>query len=284
MVEQLTKVRFTNLNKIIFPFEKVLKKQVIEYYIRIAPKILNILFNRAIVLNRFPNGVDKKGFYEKNAPKNTPSWVKKVKIYSKTTENQTNYILCNDLDTLLWLANLTAIELHIPLSTINTREKPDFIFFDIDPEPPASIKEATIVSLLIKEKLDKIGLKSYVKTSGKKGLHILIPIKPNPSFKQTKNFVHEIGLQLTKENSLVVSELSETKKPGKIFVDYLQNALGRTISSPYSLRANSKALVSTPLEWNEIKKGIKPTEFNIYSIVKREKDPWKDILKNKQEF
>jgi len=284
MVERLTKVRFTNLNKIIFPLEKIPKKQIIEYYIRVAPKILSILFNRAIVLNRFPDGVDKKGFYEKNAPKGTPSWVKKVRIYSKTRKNHTNYILCNDLDTLIWLANLTALELHIPLSTINNREKPDFIFFDIDPEPPASMKEATTVSLLIKEKLDKIGLKSYIKTSGKKGLHILVPIKPKLSFKQTKKFVHEIGLQLTKENSLVVSELSETKKPGKIFVDYLQNSLGRTISSPYSLRANSKALVSTPLEWNEIKKEIKPSEFNIHSIVKRDKDPWKDILKNKQDF
>ena len=151
MVEQLTKVRFTNLDKIIFPQKKIQKKQVIEYYIRVAPKILNILLNRAIVLNRFPNGVNKKGFYEKNAPKGTPSWVKKVEIYSKTTKKTTNYILCNDLDTLIWLANLTAIELHIPLSTINNREKPDFIFFDIDPEPPASIKEATTVSLLIKE-------------------------------------------------------------------------------------------------------------------------------------
>ncbi|MCJ7713605.1 ATP-dependent DNA ligase, partial [Candidatus Bathyarchaeota archaeon] len=168
--------------------------------------------------------------------------------------------------------------------TITTREKPDFIFFDIDPEPPASIKEATAVSLLIKDKLDKKGLKSYIKTSGKKGLHIIVPIKPCPSFEQTKKFVHEIGLQLTKENQLVVSELSDTKKPGKIFVDYLQNSLGRTISSPYSLRAKPKALVSTPLEWSEIKKGIKPAEFNIYSIIKRDKEPWKDILENKQEF
>ncbi|MBK5133560.1 non-homologous end-joining DNA ligase [Candidatus Bathyarchaeota archaeon] len=284
MVEQLTKVKFTNLNKIIFPLEKITKKQVIEYYIKIAPKILNILLNRAIVLNRFPNGINKKGFYEKNAPKGTPSWVKRVEIYSKTTKRHTNYILCNDLDTLIWLANLTAIELHIPLSTITTREKPDFIFFDIDPEPPASIKEATAVSLLIKDKLDKKGLKSYIKTSGKKGLHIIVPIKPSPSFEQTKKFVHEIGLQLTKENQLVVSELSDTKKPGKIFVDYLQNSLGRTISSPYSLRAKPKALVSTPLEWSEIKKGIKPAEFNIYSIIKRDKEPWKNILENKQEF
>ena len=125
---------------------------------------------------------------------------------------------------------------------------------------------------------------SQIKTSGKKGLHVLIPIKPKQSFKLTKKFVHETGIQLAKQNPNVVSELSDTKKPGKIFVDYLQNSLGRTIASPYSLRATPNALVSTPLEWSEIKKGIKPSNFNIYTIIKREKTPWKDILKNKQEF
>jgi bifunctional non-homologous end joining protein LigD len=284
MSEELTKVRFTNLNKIIFPQEKITKNQLIEYYIKAAPRILNILKNRAIVLNRFPNGIHKTGFYEKNAPKGIPAWVKTIKIYSKTAKKNTNYILCNDLDTLIWIANLTSIEIHIPLSTISSREEPDFIFFDIDPEPPASIKEARQVSLLLKDKLDKLGLKSYVKTSGKKGLHVLIPIKPKQSFKLTRKFVHEIGIQLTKENQSVVSELSDTKKPGKIFIDYLQNSLGRTIASPYSLRATPKALVSTPVEWNEIKKGIKPSKLNIYSIIKREKQPWKNILENKQEL
>ena len=284
MNDELTKVQFTNLNKIIFPKQKISKKQVIEYYIRIAPKILNILKNRTIVLNRFPNGINKEGFYEKNAPKGTPPWIKTKKIFSKTTKQETNYIICNDLDTLIWIANLSAIEIHIPLSTIKTREKPDFIFFVIDPEPPASIKQAISVSLLLKDKLDKLGLKSYIKTSGKKGLHVLIPVKPNQSFKLTKKFVHEIGKQLAKENQIVVSELSDTKKPGKVFVDYLQNSLGRTIASPYSLRPTPQATVSTPIGWNEIKKGIKPSEFNIYTIIKREENPWKDILKNKQEF
>jgi bifunctional non-homologous end joining protein LigD len=284
MSEELTKVRFTNLNKIIFPQEKITKNQLIEYYIKAAPRILNILKNRAIVLNRFPNGIHKTGFYEKNAPKGIPAWVKTIKIYSKTAKKNTNYILCNDLDTLIWIANLTSIEIHIPLSTISSREEPDFIFFDIDPEPPASIKEARQVSLLLKDKLDKLGLKSYVKTSGKKGLHVLIPIKPKQSFKLTRKFVHEIGIQLTKANQSVVSELSDTKNPGKIFIDYLQNSLGRTIASPYSLRATPKATVSTPVEWNEIKKGIKPSKLNIYSIIKREKQPWKNILENKQEF
>ena len=284
MNEKLTKVEFTNLDKILFPKLQITKAQVIEYYIRTAPKMLDILANRPLVLTRFPNGIDEKGFYEKDAPQGTPPWVRTVKIYSETAKRDVNYILCNDLDTLIWLANLAAIEIHMPLSKADSREKPDFVFFDIDPEPPVSIEEASAVALLLKEKLDKLGLKSYVKTSGKKGLHVLIPIQREYTFKDTRAFVHEIGQQLAKEHEIVVAEFSETKKPGKVFVDYLQNSHGRTMAAPYSLRVTPEAAVSTPLDWAEVKKGIKPAEFNIFSVVKREKDPWKGILENKQKI
>jgi bifunctional non-homologous end joining protein LigD len=284
MNEKLTKVEFTNLDKILFPKLQVTKAQVIEYYIKTAPKMLDILSNRPLVLTRFPNGVDKEGFYEKDAPQGTPSWVRTVKIYSETAKRDVNYILCNDLDTLIWLANLAAIEIHMPFSKAGLREKPDFVFFDIDPEPPVLFEEAATVALLLKEKLDKLGLESYVKTSGKKGLHVLIPIQRGYTFRETRAFVHNIGQQLAKEHEIVVSEFSETKKPGKVFVDYLQNSHGRTMACPYSLRVTPEATVSTPLQWAEVKKGIKPAEFNIFSVVKREKDPWKGILENKQKL
>jgi bifunctional non-homologous end joining protein LigD len=284
MSKKLTKVEFTNLNKIIFPKLKITKAQVIEYYIKIAPKMLGFLAERPLVLTRFPDGINQPGFYEKDAPQGTPSWVKTVTFYSETAKRDVNYVLCNDLDTLIWLANLAAIEIHIPLSKADSREKPDFAFFDIDPEPPATYKDATTVALLLKEKLDTLGLDCYVKTSGKKGLHVLIPIAPEYAFRETRAFVHKIGQQLAKEHALVVSEFTETKKPGKVFVDYLQNSHGRTMACPYSLRANPEATVSTPLEWSEVRKGIKPTELNIFSVVKRENDPWKKILTNKQKL
>jgi bifunctional non-homologous end joining protein LigD len=282
MSEKLTKVEFTNLDKTIFPKLKITKAQVIEYYIKIAPKMLGFLADRPLVLTRFPDGIDHKGFYAKDAPQGTPSWVKTVKIYSETAKHDVNYVLCNDLDTLIWLANLAAIEIHMPLSKADSREKPDFVFFDVDPEPPATYEDAITVALLLKEKFDTLGLESYVKTSGKKGLHVLIPTVPEYVFRETRAFVHKLGQQLAKENSLVVSELSETKKPSKVLVDYLQNSHGRTMVSPYSLRATPEATVSTPLEWAEVEKGIKPTELNIFSVVKREKDPWKKIFENKQ--
>jgi bifunctional non-homologous end joining protein LigD len=282
--EKLTKVEFTNLNKTIFPKPKITKAQIIEYYIKIAPKMLGFLAERPLVLTRFPDGIDQQMFYAKDAPQGTPSWVKTVKIYSETVKRDVNYVLCNNLDTLIWLANIAAIEIHMPLSKAGSREKPDFAFFDIDPEPPATYKDATAVALLLKEKFETLGLESYVKTSGKKGLHMLIPIVPEYTFRETRAFVHNIGQQLAKEHSLVVSELSETKKPGKVLVDYLQNSHGRTMVSPYSLRATPEATVSTPLEWSEVEKGIKPTELNIFSVVKREKDPWKKIFENKQKL
>ena len=284
MSKKLTKVEFTNLNKIIFPKLKIKKFKIIEYYIKTAPKMLGFLANRPLVLTRFPDGIDQEGFYEKDAPHSTPYWVKTVKMHSETAKRDVNYVLCNNLDTLIWLANLATIEIHMPFSKADSREKPDMVFFDVDPEPPATYKDAATVALLIKEKLDKIGLESYVKTSGKKGLHVVIPIVREHVFRETRAFVHKIGQQLAKEQRLVVSEFTETKKPEKVFVDYLQNSHGRTMIAPYSLRATPEATVSTPLEWGEVEKGIKPTELNIFSVVKREKDPWKRIFENKQKL
>ena len=284
MSKKLTKVEFTNLNKIIFPKLKIKKFKIIEYYIKTAPKMLGFLANRPLVLTRFPDGINQEGFYEKDAPHSTPYWVKTVKMHSETAKRDVNYVLCNNLDTLIWLANLATIEIHMPFSKVDSREKPDLVFFDVDPEQPATYKDAATVALLIKEKLDKIGLESYVKTSGKKGLHVVIPIVREHVFRETRAFVHKIGQQLAKEQRLVVSEFTETKKPEKVFVDYLQNSHGRTMIAPYSLRATPEATVSTPLEWGEVEKGIKPTELNIFSVVKREKDPWKRIFENKQKL
>ena len=284
MNDSLTKVKFTNLEKILFSQLRITKAQLIEYYIRIAPRMLMFLANRPIVLTRYPNGIDMGGFYEKDAPEGTPSWVATHKIYSETAHRDVNYVLCNDLDTLVWLANLAAIEIHIPLSKIEARDKPDFIFFDIDPEPPASYEDVMTVGLYLKEKLDQLELKSYVKTSGKKGLHILVPIVQEYTFKQTRAFVHKIGQQIANEHENVVSELSDTKKPGKIFMDYLQNTQGRTNVSPYSLRGVPEATVSTPIEWSDVEKRIKPSEFNIFTVPSLKKDPWKDIFEIKQKL
>lgn len=282
MAERLTKVKFTNLDKILYPEAKITKAQVIEYYIKFAPKILRLLADRPAVLNRFPQGVDKPGFYEKDAPVGTPPWVKVFKRYSETAQRELAYILCNDLDTLIWLANLAALEIHVTLSKAESFESPDLMLFDIDPEPPANFNDAVDVALMLKEKLDALNLHSYVKTSGMKGLHVVIPVSEGYTFRQTREFTHGIGQQLAKESKIIVSEFPRSRDPGTIFVDYLQNAHGRTMICPYSLRASSQATVSTPLDWKDVKKGLKPQDFALLSVVKHEKNPWEGLLNDRQ--
>lgn len=284
MSEKLTKVEFSNLGKILYPRKGITKAQVIEYYIKIAPKILPFLAGRPLALTRYPNGVDQEGFYEKDAPEGTPSWVNTISIYSESADRVVNYVLCDQLDTLIWLANLGSIEIHIPLYKADKKENPDFLFFDIDPEPPISFEETIEVTLLLKEKLDAVGLKSYVKTSGKKGFHILVPIAREYDFRQTREFAHRIGVDLAKEAKIVVSEFRDSKKPGTVYVDYAQNSHGKLMICPYSLRATPEATVSTPLEWGEVKKGIKPANFNIFSVTARESEPWKRIFENQQQI
>jgi len=285
-IEQLTKVKIKNLDKCFYPDIDVTKANVIEYYITMAPKILPVIKDRPLVLTRYPDGIKdaklgKTSFFEKNAPEGTPEWVKRYKIYSPTSKRDVYYIVCNDLDTLIWLANLAALEIHMPFSNIHDIDKPDMLFFDVDPEPPATLSDAAGVALQLKDKVCDMGLTPYIKTSGKKGFHIVIPIEPEYSFVQTRAFVHKIGIELAKMDDLVVSEFKDTKKPGKVFADYLQNSPMRTMVIPYSLRPTPEATVSTPLEWSEIKPGIDPSEFTIFSVAKRVTNPWKGIYEHR---
>jgi bifunctional non-homologous end joining protein LigD len=282
-LRELTKVKLSNLDKIFYPEVNVSKGQVIEYYIKMAPKMLPIIADRPLVLTRYPDGIegDKFSFFEKDAPQGTPEWVKIKTIYSPASQRDVHYIVCNDLDTLIWLANLASLEIHMPFSKINTLDKPDLLFFDIDPEPPATLSDAAEVAVLLKDKLFDLGLTPFVKTSGKKGLHVVIPIVPEHTFEEARAFVHKIGIDLAKESDIVVSEFKDTKKPGKVFADYLQNSPLRTMVVPYSLRPTPQASVSTPLEWTEIKKGINPSSFNIFRVVERKLDPWKNIFEKR---
>jgi len=282
-LKDLTKVELKNLDKVFYPKTKVTKGQVVEHYIRMAPKILPIIADRPLVLTRYPDGIEGETmrFFEKNAPEGTPDWVKTKAIYSPSSKRDVNYIVCNDLDTLIWLANLAALEIHMPFSKIGKLDKPDLLFFDVDPEPPATLSNAAEVALLLKDKLRGLGLTPFVKTSGKKGLHIIIPIEPEHSFEKARAFVHEIGIELAKESDIVVSEFKDTKKPGKVFADYLQNSPLRTMVIPYSLRPTPDANVSAPLEWSEVKKGLNPSDYTISSVVNRTSNPWKNIFEKR---
>ena len=284
MSEKLTRVEFTNLDKILYPELKITKGQVIEYYIKIAPKMLDLIADRPLVLTRYPNGVQAEGFFEKDAPLGTPSWVKTFRSYSKTAERELNYVVCDNLDTLIWLANLAALEIHMTLSKTSAFENPDLVVFDLDPKSPAGYDDVVEVANLLKEKLDALSLKSYVKTSGKKGFHLLIPIGEGYTFEDARRFVQKIGEYLKKQTDKVVTERSKSETPGKIYVDYVQNSHGRTMICPYSLRATPQATVSTPLAWSKIKKGLNPETLNLLNVVNIADNPWQGLLEEKQKL
>jgi len=284
MFKDLTKVEFTNLDKILYPELGITKAQVIEYYIRIAPKMLDLLEKRPLVMTRYPDCVDKEGFYEKDAPLGTPSWVETFRRFAETSQREINYVVCSSLDTLIWLANLAALEIHMTLSRTDSFESPDLLLFDLDPKPPSGFDEAVNVAFLLKDKLDTLGLRSYPKTSGKNGLHIVVPIHEEHGFDQTREFVHQMAQSLEKESGIVASEFASAKKPGVVFIDYRQNSEGRTMICPYSLRATGNGTFSMPLSWSDFQKRIKPTEFTLLTAAKVENNPWKGLFADKQKL
>jgi len=282
MLDRLTRVDFTNLDKILFSQLKITKAQVIKYYIEIAPRMLPLLDKRPLVMTRFPEGIDKEGFYEKDAPLGTPPWVSTFKTYSESAKRELNMVVCQNLDTLVWLANLAAFEIHMTLSRVDAFDKPDLVFFDVDPEPPATYDNALETAMLLKERLDDLSLRSFIKTSGLKGLHVVVPIIEDYTFQQTRDFVHQTARLLAKDSETLVSEYSESKKLGTTFIDYRQNSHGRTLICPYSLRATQKATVSKPLEWDDVKKRLKPEMFTLFNTARIETNPWEDLFENRQ--
>jgi bifunctional non-homologous end joining protein LigD len=270
-MEKLTKVQFTNLEKVLYPAVGVRKLDVVKYYITVAPRMLPFLEGRALVVTRYPDGVEAEGFYGKDAPMGTPDWVKLHHTYSEAAGRELDYIVCDDLDTLIWLANLAALELHVPLARIDKPDHPDMVLVDLDPQPPAGIPEMVKVARLIKEKLAKRKLDAWVKTSGKRGLHVVARLYRKETYEETRAYAHSVGVELAKETGIVSSEKGQ-KKPGTVYIDYPQNGRGRTMACPYSLRATPTATVSTPITWAELD-DLDPARFTLKNVPERN-DPW----------
>jgi len=278
----LTPVRFTNLERTMYPAAGITKKDVIVYYIRAAPRMLPFLYNRPLTMHRYPDGVDGEDFYEKDAPRGTPPFVRTFLRHVETADRDVRFVLCDNLDTLLWLANLASLEIHTTLSTADAYDNPDFLLFDIDPEPPLTFDDVIDVAQYLREYLSEQGLRCYVKTSGKKGLHIVVPLTHGHRFSSVRSFAHATGIALAKEIPHVVSELPHSRDPGTIFMDYLQNAHGKTMAAPYSLRATPSATISTPLPWEALHRGVRSEDFNIRTVLERTGEPWRNILDDRQ--
>jgi bifunctional non-homologous end joining protein LigD len=251
-------LKLTNLDKVLYPAAGFTKGQVVDFYARIAPVLLPHLAARAVTMKRYPEGVDHEYFFEKNAPKFRPDWVKTTPVWSESNRRTVNYILANDLSTLIWIANLASIELHPSLSRAPEIAMPTMIVFDFDPGPPANIVQCAQVGLWVRDIFDHFGLQSFPKTSGSKGMQIYVPLNTKTTYDQTKSFAHAIARLLEQEHpDLVVSDMKKAVRTNKIFVDWSQNDEHKTTISVYSLRAREHPTVSTPITWEEVELALK---------------------------
>jgi len=268
------KVKLTNQDKIYFPKDDVTKGDVIEYYQSVASYILPHLKNRPLSLNRFPNGIEEQGFYQKDASDNIPEWIKTTQVYSESNDKYIDYIYCNDKATLAYLNNLGCIDLNPWNAALPDLDHPDFMVLDLDPSKKNSFDDVIETALQVNEVLKSVKVKGYCKTSGSTGIHIYIPMGAQYDFDQVKDFAHILMKQVNdKLPKITTLERSLQKRDDKkIYLDYLQNRTGQTLASVYSIRPKEGASVSMPLEWEELKPGLRPTDFNIHNALERIKE------------
>ena len=242
------RLSLSNLDKVLYPSVGFTKGQVIDYYSRVAPALLPHLRGRPLTMKRYPDGVDGKFFYEKRIPSHAPEWVRREKI------GGIEYVVCDDLATLVWAANLADLELHPSLSLADDIERPTVLAFDLDPGEPAGLRECCEVALILRETLDRLGLDSRVKTSGSKGLQLYVPLNDDGvTYDETKPLSNALARHLEGEHpKLIVSTQKKELRRGKVLIDWSQNDKNKTTVCVYSLRARERPTVSTPLAWEEL--------------------------------
>jgi bifunctional non-homologous end joining protein LigD len=257
-------LKLSNLDKVLYPAVGFTKGQVIDYFVRIAPVLLPHLRGRPLTMKRYPNGVNGMHFYEKNCPEHRPEWVKTAPVWSEGNSKWMQYCLVEDLATLVWAANLADLELHTSLSLGKDILRPTFCVFDLDPGAPANIVQCSEVGIWVRDIFAALGLKSFAKTSGSKGLQIYVPLNTPVTYDETKPFAHGLARLLERRNPrLVVSDMKKSLRTGKIFVDWSQNDDHKTTICVYSLRAKDRPTVSTPVRWDEVENCLKKGDANL---------------------
>jgi bifunctional non-homologous end joining protein LigD len=247
------RLTLSNLEKDLYPSFGFTKAHILEYYRRIAKFILPHLKDRALTLKRYPEGVDGDFFFEKRCPIHRPAWVKTAEVRHDEGEKMT-VCLVNDLETLLWVENLASLELHVPLARAGSPETPDSMVFDLDPGDQANILSCARVALILQDLLANLRLTSYVKTSGKKGLHVYVPLnRKETTFEDTKQFSKAVAESMQKNYpDLVTAKMAKEYRRSKVFINWSQNDSSKTMICVYSLRARERPIVSFPLAWEEL--------------------------------
>lgn len=263
-------VSVTNLDKVWWPEEGITKGDVINYYIEIAPWILPHLKGRPLVLTRYPNGWLGKSFYQKNTPKHAPSWLTTYPLDSDQGRT-INYALVDDVVSLIWVVNSGAFEIHPFLSTVGNLAHPTFMVLDLDPMEQTTWEDTCQIAVAVSHGLKLLGLEGFPKLSGSTGIQVFVPVRPVYTYEQIRHVAQNLCQVVNAAlPNITTLERSIAKREGKLYLDYLQNALGKTLATVYGVRPKAGATVSTPLTWSEVvDMQVRPQDFTVQSVKER---------------
>ncbi len=271
-------LRLTNLDKVLYPATGFSKGEMVDYYAKVAPAIVPHLSGRAVTLRRFPEGVEDldAAFFEKRCPKHRPRWVKTAKVQAGPRAGVIEFCVCDSLPTLIWMAQLAALELHPSLSRSRAPKRPTVVAFDLDPGPPADVVDCSRVALRLRDLLAQLGLECFAKTSGSKGMQLYVPLNARTSYEQTRPFAQAIAQIVAKQDpeNILAKMGKKTDRSGKVFIDWYQNNERKTTISVYSLRARERPTCSTPITWEEVEKAAESGKgdhlvFETTDVLKR---------------
>src|SRR5256885_14666027 len=271
------KVELSNLTKVLFPGDHIVKAQLIEYYLKIAPTILSHVKGRPLSLVRYPDGIGGESFFQKNRPNGAPDWIEHVTL----GEEKRDYVIATEDASLVWLANLACIELHQMLSRAPHLDKPDYVVFDLDPPEDFKFAQVAELALEFKEHLEGFGYHPFVKTTGRKGLHVVTPIEPKWEFDKAFEAAKVVAQPFVESHaSAMTLQIKKDQRQGKVLLDIYRNRQSQTIVSAYSVRGLPGAPVSTPLQWEELNSLESPKAFDLRNVPQRviqNGDPWEAI-------
>ena len=282
---KLPDIRLTHPDRVVYPDRGITKRDLAAYYAQVADWMLPHIIGRPLALVRCPAGVDGPHFFQKHPPEGLPSVVQRIRIQEKNQMN--TYLIVNDLEGLVTLVQFGALEIHIWGARGDDVERPDRLVFDLDPDPAVGWGQVVEAAFLLRGTLSEIGLTSFVKTTGGKGLHVVVPVDRRLGWADVKPFCKAVaGLLETTAPERFLTNMSKAARRGKIFIDYLRNERGATAVAPYSCRARAGAPVAMPLSWEELSNVKGPQEFTVENVPQRlaglKRDPWRDLVRTRQ--
>lgn len=286
LVVNQKELSMTNLDRELWPDDGLLKHDLIRYYIEAAPYLLPHLRNRPLVVQRFPEGIDRAGFYQKNVPEGAPDWLRTCPVRHGEGK-EVYYIVADSIETLVWLGNQACLELHPWLSSVDSLENPDFVVFDLDPMAQSTFSDICTIAVAIKELLAGLRLQCYPKLSGATGMQLYLPVEPRYTYRRARDFAEAICRRVHQAYpGITTLERKVERRGGKLYLDYLQNGRGKTLAAPYSPRPLPGAPVSLPLTWEEVAcEAFFPGDFTLENVMPRlqqQGDLFAPVLERKQ--